>query len=167
MATQHEDHTELEHPLLHRLQEMHAVPRGSTSATTFSLVACDLARRLPRGEALHLVGSLPEPVRPLLDPCMAARDEEPEPCERDAFLDRLAEQLDLDRPTAELVARAVFRVIQDELSADLVRHVESQLPEEIAEMWRLGQTRLTEVPRREKLRRVAERSAREGTARQR
>lgn len=161
---------ELDHPLLRRLEAMHAVPPGFTSAATFSFVACDLLRRLPRGEALQVVDALPQPVRSLFGPCMAGRGEEPEeyePRERDIFLDRIARQLEIDRPSGELVARAVFRILQDEMTREHVRHVESQLPEGIAEIWRLDDTRLTEVPHREKIRRAAERAARAGTARPR
>lgn len=159
--------TVLDHPVIRRLEEMRAVPEGFTGASVFSVVACELTRRLPRGEAQHLVDSLPEPLRPLLDPCMAARDEEPLQFGRDELMDRLAEQLDLDRPSAELVARAVIRCIKDELSAAAKRHVESQLPEDLAELWRLRQSGLTEVQREPKLRRVIEQIARLGTARPR
>lgn len=157
--------TVVDHPVIRRLEEMNAVPEGFTGAAVFSAVACDLTRRLPRGEAQHLVSCLPEPLRPLLDPCMAARGEEPVQMNRDEFLDRLARQLELDRPSAELVARAVIRCIKDEMSEDAKRHVESQLPEDLADIWRLRHTRLTEVQDATKLRRVIEQAARFGTAR--
>ncbi len=159
--------TVLDHAMTRRLEAMHAVPPGFTGASTLSAAMCELARRLPRGEAAHLVRALPEAVRPLLEACVAAREESPTPCSRDELLDRLAERFEVDRPSAELTLRAVFRVVQDELSEADVRHVESQLPEDIADIWRLGQTRLTEVRSVEKPRRAAERAARAGTARPR
>lgn len=159
--------TALDHPMMRRLEQMRAVPDGLTAASTFSIVACDLTRRLPRGEAQRVVDSLPSSLRPLLEPCMAARDEEPQVFTRDDLLDRLSAQLELDRPSAELVARAVIRCIHDEVSEALRRDVESQLPEDLADLWRLGQTRLTEVRREPKARRAAEQAARLGTARPR
>ncbi len=159
--------TALDHAMTRRLEAMHAVPPGFTGASTLSAAMCELARRLPRGEAAHLVRALPEAVRPLLEACVAAREESPAPGSRDELLDRLAERFEVDRPSAELSLRAVFRVVQDELSQADVRHVESQLPEDIADIWRLGQTRLTEVRSVEKPRRAAERAARAGTARPR
>ncbi|HEY8427623.1 MAG TPA: DUF2267 domain-containing protein [Sandaracinaceae bacterium] len=159
--------TVVDHPMIARLERMHAVPAGFTGASTFAAVACELARRLPRGEALHLCAALPEPVRALLEPCMAARDEEPEAYRRDDFLERVAASLEIDRTSAELVARAVFRVIHDALPERDVRHVESQLPEPLADVWRLEQTRLADVQEDVKPRRAAVRAARAGTARPR
>ncbi len=170
MATPNEDRadriesvppeTKIDHPLLRRLDAMRAVPPGFTSASTFSIVACALARRLTRGEALRLVEALPAPLAPLLAPCTEARDEAPSTDTREELHDRIAARLGLDHPQAELVARAVLRCIRDAIGEDHARHIESQLPEDLADLWRLDQTRLTEVQGDEKPRRVVQRAAR-------
>jgi uncharacterized protein (DUF2267 family) len=145
---------DVDHPLARELERMHAVPEGFTGASTFSVVTCALARRLSRGEAARILGRMPPALRSLVEPDLANRDEWPEPFHRHALLDRLAERFGIDRPSAELVARAVFGALHSLLGPDDTRHVESQLPEDLADLWRLHQTRLTEVGTPTKVRRA-------------
>lgn len=146
---------DVEHPVPRALETMHAVPEGFTGASTFSIVACAFARRLSRGEAARIVALLPPALRPLIEPDLANREERPETWHRDELLDRLAERFGIDRPSAELVTRAVLGVLHELLDPHESRSVESQLPEDLAELWRLGQTRLTEVGAPTKVRRAA------------
>ncbi|MHA6795662.1 DUF2267 domain-containing protein [Pseudonocardia bannensis] len=84
-----------------------------------------LARRISRGEAEDLVARLPGRLRPCL--------EHEGPVEKfglDEFLRRIAQQVGVDRPTTQRVARAVFATLWRAVGSKEFNDMRSQLPKE-------------------------------------
>jgi uncharacterized protein (DUF2267 family) len=121
------------HPVLEAIERSVELPRPASGMSAFAAVMSALSRRLPLGEARHLVEQLPVDLRPLVSGALDGRDEEPERFERDELFARVAAQLDLD--DAEPVVRAVFRAVQEYLRTDAFEHVMMELPRDIEELW--------------------------------
>lgn len=121
------------HPLLAEVARRIALPEGISAATAFTVVMSNLSRRLTLGEARHVVRALPPDVRPLLEPSLLDRAEEPERFGRDELFARIARDLPTDRP--EAVAREVIRTTERYLSKQAFKHVRSQLPADLNRLW--------------------------------
>jgi uncharacterized protein (DUF2267 family) len=86
-----------------------------------------LAQRISVGEAEDLAQRLPEELRP----CLEAGGPQ-EKFHLDEFLRRIEKQLEVDRPTAERVARAVFATLWSAVGEGEFNAVRSQLPGDFA-----------------------------------
>jgi uncharacterized protein (DUF2267 family) len=102
---------------------------GNIPAEDAERMACAtlqvLARRVSRGEAEDLAARLPGRLRPCL--------EHEGPLEKfglDEFLRRVAQQVGVDRSTAERVARAVFATLRRAVGSEEFHDMRSQLPKE-------------------------------------
>lgn len=111
------------------------LPRGMTAADAFSAVMCSLFDRLSGGEAQHVVLSLPELVRPLVERCLAHRGEAAGVFDREQFMERIASHLGTDLAAAEAIALAVFAGVKRLLPEKEVQDVTSQLPADLAALW--------------------------------
>ncbi|WP_127354515.1 DUF2267 domain-containing protein [Actinacidiphila soli] len=92
-------------------------------------VACPtlriLARRITTGQAKQIAAHLPVPLRPCLDP-----EANPEKYHLDGFLQRVADQLDVDSVTAERLALGVFAAIWRAAGPDEFNDLRSELPKD-------------------------------------
>jgi uncharacterized protein (DUF2267 family) len=121
------------HPIFLEVEKAVALPRGVKGPRALATVMCTLTKRLSRGEARHLVDSLPHETRPLLERCVTDRGEDPEHFDKQKLLERVASELHADN--AEQVVRAVFKAVQRFIHTKVVDHVRSQLPKDLAELW--------------------------------
>ena len=121
-----------------RIERSGVLPPSVTPATAVEAVLCVLTQRVSGGEAGDLRQSVPGPVRDLLQRCPRHRRDPPETFDRQEFLRRIAEHLEIDPAQAEAVARAVFAAIQEEVPSvrPEVDDIESQLPKDLKELWR-------------------------------
>jgi uncharacterized protein (DUF2267 family) len=95
---------------------------------------CVLAQRLSGGEAMPLVEVMPRSLQAMLRPC-ALHLEKPEIFDREEFFARVSRRINVDRRAAEEITKGVFAAIKNQLPAQEVRHVLSQLPKELEELW--------------------------------
>lgn len=125
------------HPLFTKIEQSARLPQGVSGMLAFKSVMCQLTRRLTLGEARHLLGSLPHELRPALDECIHGRGEHPELFGRQAFLERVARDLKMEGNLgdAETVARTVFKFVEQEITANVFRHVMAQLPRDLLYIW--------------------------------
>lgn len=106
-------------------------PRASAEA-----VLCTLDRRLSLGEAEELIEQLPEGFQRLLRRCDKHPRSPSERMDKAAFITDVADHLGVDPQEAERVVRAVFTGVRDRLSEDDIEDVASQLPSDLADLWR-------------------------------
>lgn len=121
------------HPILGEIQRRIALPSGVTPADAFVAVMGTLSRRLTLGEARHLVRAITPDVRPLIEPSLQERGEKPELFGRDELLSRVGKELHTDEP--EGIVRTVILVVERYLSRLAFKHVRSQLPVDLRQMW--------------------------------
>jgi uncharacterized protein (DUF2267 family) len=114
----------LDHPLFMKIEQSVRLPEGVKGTLAFKSVMCQLTRRLTLGEARHLFAALPREIRPAVEECIHGRGEHPELFGRQAFLGG-----------AETVARTVFKLVEQEITADVFRHVMAQLPRDLLYIW--------------------------------
>jgi uncharacterized protein (DUF2267 family) len=120
-----------------------ALVRNLTPQAAASAVLCVLSQRVSGGEAVDLRQAMPEPLRDLFKPCPRDRHDQPETFDRHEFLRRVASRLGIADYEAEPVVRAVFHALQEEVPSVRreVDDIESQLPRDLKELWRVGQIR--------------------------
>jgi uncharacterized protein (DUF2267 family) len=111
------------------------LPLQVTGAAALEAVTCVLSQRLSGGEAEHVADSMPRPVRPHLRRCPRHHQERPDVFGRQGFIERVAAHLQISTPEAERLTRAVFAVVRRWLEPTVIRHVASQLPADIRELW--------------------------------
>lgn len=110
------------------------LPAGMDAQRAIAVVMCTLSARLPLGEARHLIESLPEDVRDVLEPCLQNRRETPDLLmDRAMFFAHVAASLQTGN--VEPVIRAVFHAVQHFLPHDVVHHVHTQLPRDLQRLW--------------------------------
>jgi uncharacterized protein (DUF2267 family) len=126
-------HTGEPHPILGEIERHVALPEGATAASAFTAVMSTLSRRLTLGEARHLVQAVTPDVRPLIEPALHGREERPDPFGRDELFARVGAELHTDQP--EPIIRAVIHAVEKYLSRLAFKHVRSQLPGEIRQLW--------------------------------
>jgi uncharacterized protein (DUF2267 family) len=112
-----------------------ALPPGLTETEGFTAVVCTLSGRLTRGEATHLVATLPPQLRLLIEPCLADRGEEGEMLHREQLIRRIAGRLGVTPEEAEVVARVVFTAVERNLPTKEILDVASQLPADLRALW--------------------------------
>lgn len=124
------------HPILTRIEQSVELPQGVTGEGAFKSVMCHLTKRIPLGEARHLVAAMPSDLRQLVEPCLEGRGEHPEKIGKNTFLERIAKDLDFqDLVEAERVAMTVFKYLEEHIPASVFTHVAAQLPSELADLW--------------------------------
>ncbi len=121
------------HPLFADIARRIGLPEGISAGKAFLVVIANLSRRLTRGEAQHLVRALPPDVRPVLQPFVQNRAEEPERFGRDELMARIARDLPTDQP--EPIAREVIHTTEKYLSKKAFKNVRSQLPADLNRLW--------------------------------
>lgn len=121
--------------LLKAIQDTGVLPAHVKPERALSNVVCILSRRLTRGEAAHVVKSLPQGLEPLLNRCIVGRDERGDIFDRDMFLRQVAAYLSVSERRAEDIAAAVLGTVKNYLSAEEVENVASQLPKDLHDFW--------------------------------
>jgi uncharacterized protein (DUF2267 family) len=121
------------HPIFAEIAKRTELPEGVDAARAFAVVIGKLSRRVTGGEARHLSKALPADVRPILEPSIRDREERPERFGREELLSTVARELHTDRP--ERIARAVIHAVEKFLSRTAFKHVRSQLPADLNELW--------------------------------
>lgn len=106
-------------------------PRASAEA-----VLCTLVRRLSGGEAEDLMEELPTGFQQLLRRCDKHEGSPAERIDKATFITDVGDHLGVDKQEAERVVRAVFSGVRDRLSEEEVEDVASQLPADLADLWR-------------------------------
>lgn len=89
-----------------------------------------LAERISRGQARQLAGQLPPE---LLEPLAGGNG--PQPLDRVAFVQRLAEREGVDPATAEDHARAVYAAVRRAVSQKEIDDVVAELPQDVATLF--------------------------------
>ncbi|HVH47741.1 MAG TPA: DUF2267 domain-containing protein [Labilithrix sp.] len=126
------------HPILGRIEQSVQLPQGVTGIGAFTAVMSHLSRRLTLGETRHLCTALPADLRQLLEPSLYGRGEHPEKFNKTEFLERVARDLKMANPSdAEVVARTVFRYVEEYIPAKPFKDVCVQLPRELSDLWAL------------------------------
>lgn len=111
------------------------LPRHVTAATAAAVTVCTLASRLTRGQAFQLLTSLPDPLQPLFEPCIAHRYGPVADLDDAAFLQRIAERLEVSPAHAEYISDAVFTLVRAVLPPAINQHVAQQLPRDLRDLW--------------------------------
>jgi len=99
-------------------------------------VLCTLESRIQPQESRDLEAQLPEKLQELLTHCRHGKQEAPQRFDKEAFLERIAADLDVTPEQAESLARRVFATVRDQISDGESQDVEGQLPPDIADLWR-------------------------------
>ncbi|MFW5879115.1 MAG: DUF2267 domain-containing protein [Myxococcota bacterium] len=118
------------------VEESGTIPSEISAQNALSGVICTLTRRVSRGQARDYAGSMPPVLKSVLSPCVMHRDEKGEKFDLQGFLQRVAEHLNVTGQQAESISRAVFRALHKHLPSHEVDDLESQLPPDLAELWR-------------------------------
>lgn len=99
-------------------------------------VLCTLENRIHSDESQDMEAQLPQKLQELLAHCRRGKEEAPQRFDREAFIDRVAADLDITPGRAESVARRVFATVRDQISDGESQNVEDQLPPDIGDLWR-------------------------------
>lgn len=99
-------------------------------------VLCAITRRVSQGEATKVRHSLSPGLGDLLRVCTMHRDSDAASFGRAELLEQLAAHFGTDAAQAERITRAVCRALQERFPTKELHDVESQLPGEIARLWR-------------------------------
>jgi uncharacterized protein (DUF2267 family) len=120
------------------IERSRVLPPNVTPADAASAVLCVLSLRVSGGQAGDLRQAMPGPLRDLFQRCPRHREEPPETFDRQEFLRRVADHLGIAPDQAEAVARAVFAALQEQVPSvrPQVDDIESQLPQDLKELWR-------------------------------
>jgi uncharacterized protein (DUF2267 family) len=122
--------------LLKRIVSQKVLPREVDAEKAASAVLCTFAAHLTRGEALLLVNSLSESLRPLLERAATRRVEHPLRFDSDQFFRIVGERLRITPEQAEVLAIAVLEEIREFIPGELFWHIDSQLPKDLKNVWR-------------------------------
>jgi uncharacterized protein (DUF2267 family) len=123
-------------PFVRALEQQRILPSGMGGTEAAAAVLCVLAQRLSRGEARDVVVALPEGLRLRVQVCARHRGERGEAFDYDEFLRRVMAHLDVSRPEAEDIVRAVFAAVRRMLPLKEQQDVASQLPWDLEQLWR-------------------------------
>ncbi len=99
-------------------------------------VLCALEQRLFGNEFRHLEAQLPLKLQKLLAQCERHPGEAPQKLDREAFLERIGEDLGMQTDEVEPVVRAVFTAVKDQVSEGEIEDVIHQLPSDFHDLWR-------------------------------
>jgi uncharacterized protein (DUF2267 family) len=101
---------------------------------------CALEQRLQAREARQLEAQLPVRLRELLEGCAKYETKPPRSLDKLELLEIVARGLGLEDWEAEPVVRSIFAVVRESISAGEVHDVASQLPKDLAALWRGDET---------------------------
>lgn len=118
------------------IEQSATLPEGVDAERAASAVLCTLMMRVTGGEAREFVESMPPPLSRRLRRCIDHRDEQPRKFDRAEFLSFVADHLGVEIDQAERISRAVFAAVREDLPQREVDDVETQLPRDLAELWR-------------------------------
>jgi uncharacterized protein (DUF2267 family) len=124
------------HPMYLEIEASIQLPRAVNGKRAVLYVLCNMSRRLSKGEARQLADSLPHEVRPLIEPCVTARGEQPEHFTKRELLEHIGKDLHTQSP--EPIVCAVLDVVQRHLRPEVIAHVKAQLPADLRELWTKG-----------------------------
>jgi uncharacterized protein (DUF2267 family) len=99
-------------------------------------VLCAIEQRLYGDEAEHLNAQLPVKLKELLARCPRHGGAPPRKFGRDELLQLVADDLSTTPEDAEFIVRAVLQAVRDQVTEGEVDDVISQLPQDLAELWR-------------------------------
>lgn len=99
-------------------------------------VLCALESRIQPQESQDMEAQLPRKLQELLTHCRHGKQQAPQRFDKEAFLERIAAELDVTPEQAESLARRVFATVRDQISDGESQDVEGQLPADIADLWR-------------------------------
>lgn len=105
------------------------IPVDEAEALTEATLAT-LAQRLSGGEARDLAERVPLDLQPLLH----KDEEQAEPFPYEEFVERVADEADVDYLTADLGVGAVLRILRDVVGAKEFGDALAQLPKEFHEL---------------------------------
>lgn len=104
-----------------------------------------LFERLSQGQAHAVMTSLPSDVRQLVEPASLERHGMLAwQGGRAELFDRVGNDLGVAPASAELIASAVFRAVQQLLPSDVIGHVAQQLPHDLRDVWQAPVANATE-----------------------
>lgn len=111
------------------------LPENVRPERALSGVICALDQHVTGGESRHLFEMLPSDVQPLLAPCLVHRGEPAVRFGWDGLVQRVADHLDVSRREAEGLIPGVMVALSSRLPSVAVKHVASQLPEDMKHLW--------------------------------
>jgi uncharacterized protein (DUF2267 family) len=117
------------------LEASGALPSRMPAARAASAVLCVLSSQLGREQARRAAESLPGAVRPLWQQCRLHQGREREGADRQAFVRKVAEHLEVSFEEAEALARAVFASLRPHLSRWEAGRLADDLERDLAELW--------------------------------
>ncbi|MDX2090490.1 MAG: DUF2267 domain-containing protein [Kofleriaceae bacterium] len=122
--------------VLRELEQSGVLPKGTAPAAAMRAVLCTLSMEMTGAEARMFAELAPRTMRRLLDRCVAHRGERPQSFDQAAFLDQVAEHLDIEPREAEQIARTVFAALRGRMPADEVQRIDNRLPRSVRKLWR-------------------------------
>ena len=111
-----------------------AKPPDATHAA--AVVLCQLERRLTGDHRDEIAARLPEQLRQLLEACPRTDGSGAQRSNARTFLGDVGDLLGFDPTRTLQVVTAVFTALRDRLPDDDVHWVASQLPPDLADLWR-------------------------------
>lgn len=121
--------------LILRIEGQISMPPQVDARAAAAAVLCVLTRRLSGGEAQHVYRRVPATLRPWFNHCVLHREERAERFGLEGFVNQVADHLQVPEPQALIVTKAVFDVLREQLPREEIRHVRSQLPPDIRDLW--------------------------------
>ncbi len=109
---------------------------GIDPARAASVVLCQLERRLTGDRRDEMLTRLPAELQRLLDACQRTDGSGSQRTGARTFLGDVADLLAVEPTSAEQIVTAVFTALRDRLPDEDVHWVASQLPPDLADLWR-------------------------------
>jgi len=123
--------------LIKSIHSSGALPRGLDPEAAASAVMCTLSIRLNRGEAVDLLNSMPEDVRPLFETCATHRTgDHGMRFDVDQFFGIVGKHLGVSDEQAENLTRVVFQAIRPWIPQKEFKDIESELSKDLKRVWR-------------------------------
>ncbi|HEY6879130.1 MAG TPA: DUF2267 domain-containing protein [Polyangiales bacterium] len=111
------------------------LPHDVEASASAMVTGAVLAERISRARFQHLLAELPLSVRNIFAEPRNEPSEGVEAFERDEFVRRVAERLDVDLALSRSIVPGVFRALRAWLSAEQVADVASRLPRMLEREW--------------------------------
>ncbi|MCZ7685915.1 MAG: DUF2267 domain-containing protein [Sandaracinaceae bacterium] len=118
-----------------RVETRVELPQSVRGADAIVVVMCPLLERVTRGAAREVLASMPDSLRQRLRACAHPREQPELLFGRAELLHRVGHELGVDEDRAEQIVRGVLEVTLATLTFDQARHVGSQLPRDLSELW--------------------------------
>ncbi len=132
----HEAHLESSYKaFINELRQPGDMEQGDAERAAVAVLSA-LENRIHPDESQDMEAQLPQKLRELLAHCRHGKEEAPQRFDKEAFIDRVAAELDVTPEQAESVARRVFATVRDQISEGESQNIEGQLPPDIADLWR-------------------------------